>query len=120
MRHLLGTVLLASVLAACGGGGGDPASDSKDRIDLPACSEQWVEGSTVTKEFADGCAMDKRTFVVATTRSCDDGGTFVHSPFGYGIVGQEAHLTAPDDDEPDVNSKDYQRVQAACSGQAAS
>lgn len=119
MRHLLGIVLLAFVLAACDGGG-DPTPKSEDRIDLPACSEQWVEGSTVAKEFANGCAMDKKTFVVATTRDCADGGLFVHSPFGYGIVGQEAHLTAPGDDEPDVNSKEYQRVQAACSGQAAS
>lgn len=112
--RVLGSMALLFILTACSAEGDGLRAETDGRMDVPACSDQWAEGETVTDVYAEGCADDDGIVVVAFTRDCADGGLFIQTLYGYGIVGQEVRLTAPGDPEPDVNSPEYQSVQADC------
>lgn len=95
------------------------APDGEPELEMtdygPTCDSMFIEGATMPEAAVDGCYdVADESITVSFTNDCADGRTLVQNPKGYGIVGEEIYLPAPGDDEPDVNSTEYQAVYDDC------
>lgn len=98
-------------LVACGDTGDE---DENGGAGVPRCSDLWTEGATVPEGY-EGC-LNGHDLEAVLVYDCEDGRTFVaHGP-GFGIVGEEAHVTPKGLDEPDVESAEYAAVFGDCMG----
>lgn len=115
---------VADTDAPADGAATDPAPGPADDSSLadedlappeyPTCESVFVEGDAMPETAIAGCYdADANTIVPSTTEDCADGSTLVVSPRGYGIIGQDIHVSPPGEDT-DTSSGDYQAVYEEC------
>jgi len=116
MTRIANAACLLALTVSLSGCRDDEPQDGFDATfgDVPACSDIWVAGGTVPVDYA-GCHGDDVIEAVFTF-DCKDGRVFVSHAPGYGIVGDEVHVTPEGLDEPDTSSPEYKTLFDHCMG----
>lgn len=70
MRTVILTVAALIALAGCGGSGTAKADDAGSGT--PKCSDVWVDGATLPKDY-DGCMSGSDMLEASVTSDCADG-----------------------------------------------
>jgi len=106
---VIGVLVLALVLAACGSDSAEPPPSTALDAGVPSCDEWWQRAVTA-EEVRDGCvdwSDDPVSSELAGTAvyDCDDGRTLYWNDLGWGYVGEPmntyadgAELVAPEAD----------------------
>jgi hypothetical protein len=99
-----GVLLLVAVAAGCGTSTGESTS-----AELPLCSDVWVEGNTLPKNYA-GCRENEQTTGVTTIATLCDGPDGDRSYYSeddlWAIAGEPIRRSAngePSSDDPEAD-----------------